>query len=154
MKVEHNVEYRQRDSQGIKAGVLVGAREELQWERKQETRQHVRRGGGAMPETERARVWEIYNNTGKARWWERKRPSQRDCEKARIRIPILFSAPLLLLSSPLCRLCACSDEVATEADRRTTVLLMAESQIDVSDTWNNICSNQWDLTHSKSTVPI
>lgn len=109
-----------------------------------------------MPETERARVWENYNNTGKARWWERKRPSQRDCEKARIRIPILFLAPRLLLSSSLCtaRLCACSDEVAAGADRRTTVLLMAESQIDVSDTWNNICSNQWDLTHSKSTVPI
>lgn len=154
MKVEHNVEYRQRDSQGIKAGVLVGAREELQWERKQETRQHVRRGGGGQCQRRREQECEKFITTqAKQDGGNARGRASGTVRKRELEFQSCFR-PLLLLSSPLCRLCACSDEVATEADRRTTVLLMAESQIDVSDTWNNICSNQWDLTHSKSTVPI
>lgn len=65
-----------------------------------------------------------------------KRPKLRDCEKERIRIPNLF--PLLFFSSLhpfyMARPRAYSDDTAAEWDRRITVLLMAESQRDVSDT--------------------
>lgn len=71
------------------------------------------------------------------------RPEQLDCEKERIRIPNL--SPLLFFSSLhpfyMARPCSCSDEVAAEADRQTTVLLMAESQVDVSDTMSKNYSN-------------
>ncbi len=69
------------------------------------------------------------------------RPKQQDCEKERIRIPNLF--PLLFFSSSfyMARLHAYSDGVATGAANQTTVLLMAESQIDVRDTWSKNYSN-------------
>lgn len=120
----------------------------VRYKSKWEIRQH-----GQTIEREKAREsksvrkWEKNRQSKTVGKQDGERPKQLDCEKERIRIPNLF--PLLFSSSfYMARPRAHSDE----ADRQTTVLLMAESQVDVSDTLSKNYSNHWDRTHFESFI--